>query len=85
MSEDREQVDESGVASETEDRTPVAQNQEGDSSQEIMEEELLEEVAEWADEEDLQALAEEQAERDRRYLSLIKLFHAKKSEIGGSP
>ena len=71
MSEDREQIEESVVASETEAQPPVDENQPDDSSQETLQEELVEdelvedEVAEWADEEDLQALAEEQAERQR--------------------
>ncbi len=71
MSEDREQIEESVVASETEAQSPVDENQPDDSSQETLQEELVEdelvedEVAEWADEEDLQALAEEQAERQR--------------------
>ncbi|MDG2206575.1 MAG: transcription termination/antitermination protein NusG [Pirellulales bacterium] len=71
MSEDREQIEESVVASETEAQSPVDENQPGDSSPETLQEELVEdelledEVAEWADEEDLQALAEEQAERQR--------------------
>lgn len=66
MSEEREQVDESGIASETEETKPLAQNQEDNSSQEVPEEEGVtetEEFAEWADEEDLEALAKEQAER----------------------
>jgi len=71
VSEDREQIEESVVASETEAQSPVDENQPDDSSQETLQEELVEdelvedEVAEWADEEDLQALAEEQAERQR--------------------
>ena len=71
MSEDREQIEESVVASEAEAQSPVDENQPDDSSQETLQEELVEdelvedEVAEWADEEDLQALAEEQAERQR--------------------
>ena len=66
VSEEREQVDESGIASETEETKPLAQNQEDNSSQEVPEEEGVtetEEFAEWADEEDLEALAKEQAER----------------------
>jgi transcriptional antiterminator NusG len=66
VSEEREQVDESGIASETEETKPLAQNQEDNSSQEVPEAEELtetEEFAEWADEEDLEALAKEQAER----------------------
>ena len=66
MSEEREQVDESGIASETEETKPLAQNQEDNASQEVLEEEELtetEEFAEWADEEDLEALAKEQADR----------------------
>jgi transcriptional antiterminator NusG len=66
VSEEREQVDESGIASETEETKPLAQSQEDNSSQEVPDAEELtetEEFAEWADEEDLEALAKEQAER----------------------
>ncbi len=70
MSEEQKQVDESGIASETEEHTPLAQGPEDNSSQEGVEEEVAteeaeveEEFAEWADEEDLEALAKEQAER----------------------
>ena len=66
MIEEQEQVDESGIASEMEENTSLAQNQEDNSSQETFEEELTKkEVAEWADDEDLKALAKEQAERTK--------------------
>ena len=71
MIEEQEQVDESGIASEAEEGTPLAPNQEEDSSAEAVEdlqEDSLsdgdaDEFAEWADEDDLAALAKEQADR----------------------
>ena len=71
MIEEQEQVDESGIASEAEEGTPLVPSQDEDSSAEAVEdlqEDSLsdsdaDEFAEWADEDDLAALAKEQADR----------------------